>query len=724
MRSVFAAAMLVTAWGWVVSAAAAAPPTIIWGSAPVGPDETALLAGGGFGPACRVEFARLADGSPGGAGPAALPESLGWTTLVPLEADEQCVKFVVPAGGPVGVYACRVRAAGATSAALLLNAPDPWWLQGDGGDAARPGGRLRIFGKCLRLAPDHPPQVALAASGGKIVSLKADEADGYALSVKLPRDLAAAEYTVYVYNGCGGNAAWREAGRITVRAPREWKTAVFNVKDFGPQPGEALLAALRKAEAAGGGIVYLPRGRYPVKDRLVIPPGTVLRGEAMELVNLYWPDLDAPPPDLISGRSFGIESLSIYCQQHRNVIADADQSDGTFVRKVRIRANCYFMLEHAGQEFRGRHGPADHQQCGAAILLRGRNFEVSDCDIYASNCALRIARAKVGLVARNRLLYGGRGYSIENTDRLIFEDNLVAGNNLLAIGNDITTFWTNYCRHIYYAHNRLQQMFGADREMMTLDAGGGAYVGHVAAVEGTRLTLAGDPHFHDYAPRPHSDWQGAAVSILDGTGAGQYRIVTRNAGRDWQVDRPWDIPPDRSSLISIAPFRGRNLFIGNALEDGGAFQLYGAAHDTIVAENKGARMDGFTVWGLNPHGWGHQPSWFCQFLDNEIVEGNGYGGRGAALATITGDESKTFAGPMVRDIIFRRNQCRNNAAINIQGAARDILVERCAVRHAEAGIRVQAAASGVLLRDNCLEDVARPLAGDGIERARIIPSVR
>ena len=40
------------------------------------------------------------------------------------------------------------------------------------------------------------------------------------------------------------------------------------------------------------------------------------------------------------------------------------------------------------------------------------------------------------------------GYRIEATDRLIFEDNLVSGAHLLAIGNDITTFWSNYCRHI------------------------------------------------------------------------------------------------------------------------------------------------------------------------------------------------------------------------------------------------------------------------------------
>ena len=390
------------------------------------------------------------------------------------------------------------------------------------------------------------------------------------------------------------------------------------------------------------------------------------------------------------------------------MVADTAASTRFFLHQVRIRANCFFMIEDVGKDFRKRHGPASHTQCGAAVLLRGKNFEITDCDLYASNKGLQIMKGKTGLVARNQIRYGGRGYNIENTERLIFEDNLVAGNNLLAIGNDLTTFWNNYCRHIYYARNRVQQMFGADREMMTLDAGGGAYFGKLAAVEGTQLTLAADPVFRDYAPKPHTNWTGAVVQILDGKGAGQYRFVTANNGRAWQVDRPWTVAPDASSRISIAPFRGQNLFIGNTFEDGGPFQLYGAAHDSIVAGNKGARMDGFLVWGLNPHGWGQQPSWFCQFLDNEIVEGNGYGHRSASFGTTGGDDPQVYDGPLVRGTIFRRNTCRNNSSFTINGATVDTLVEHCTVRSTEVGIKVGSAAKNVLLRDNTFERVGQP----------------
>jgi hypothetical protein len=679
--------------------AAESAPCIYWASDPVRPDEVVLLMGEGLGAGAAVEMSS-AEGRESA--------SRQWTAVATAQAGRQSVKGIVPADWKQGVYACRVRVGDAVSNELLVNAPDPWWWIGDGGEFATPGGEVRVFGKSLNFGAKG--QVRLRSADGRVIECGA-EADAYALRFSLPGDLEPGQYAMVVHNGLAGEAAWRDAGTLVVRQPDVWMNEVFNIKDFGPRPGEALVGALQKAAENGGGIVFLPRGRYPVKDRLVIPPRTVLRGEGMELVSLYWPDLDNPPPELVSGADFGIESVSLCCQNHKNVIADTPFSQGMFLHKVRVRANCYFMIEDVGKEFRGRHAPASHKQCGAAVLLRGKNFKITDCDFYASNYALRILKAKTGLIARNRMLYGGRGYSIENTERLIFEGNVVSGDNLLAIGNDITTFWTNSCRHIYFARNRLQQMFGADREMMTLDAAGGAYYGRIAAVDGTHLTLAADPVFRDYAPKPHTDWTGAVVQILDGKGAGQYRFVTAHSGREWEVDRPWMVPPDKTSRISIAPFRGRNLFVENSLEDGGAFQLYGAAHDTIVAGNRGARMDGFLVWGLNPHGWGQQPSWGCQFLDNEILEGNGYGHRSATFSTISGDDPKVYDGPLVRGAIFRRNALDNNARIVLGGTTEDAIVEHCDVRNSDLGVDVKPTTRGVLLWGNRFENVVQPVVG-------------
>ena len=682
-------------------------PQIVWASDPVRPGETLVVMGEGFRSNSVVE---LADS----------PEAKTWTTLQPLQATEQSLKALVPKDLKLNTWACRVRHDNVVSAVEWVNEPDIWWLRGDNGNtSATPGGWLRLFGKSLCFGKDA--RAVLQSTGGKMFTLTPQESNGYALHFKIPSDAPAGEYTLRVENGNTGEGNYATIKNLSISTPEAWKQTVFNIKNFGRNPAQAIVAALKMAETNGGGVVYLPRGRYAMQGTLTIPPNTVLRGESMELTSLYWPDLETPPESLVTGTDFGIESLSLYCQNHRHVVRVSNKSQKFLAHRVRVRANCYFMIEDANKPFRGRKGPATHSQCGAAFYLGGRNFEVTDCDIYASKHGVYVINARDGVIARNLIRYGGRGYTIESTERLIFEDNLVEGNNLLAIGNDIATFWRNACTHLYYANNRVRQMYGADREMMTLDAAGGAYIGTLASAQGTTVVLSADPVFKDYAPKPHTNWVGACVQIMDGKGAGQYRIVLAHSGREWQIDRPWTIIPDAKSLVSIAPFRGRNLFINNTFEDGGAFQLYAAAHDSIVAGNKGSRMDGFTVWGLNPHGWGLQPSWYNQFIDNEILEGNGYGHRSASLGTISSDETKLYQGPMIRGTIFRGNALHNNAQIVINGAADDTLIENNTLRNSDNGILVKPLARNTLIRGNVFEHVEQEIKDEGTHTVKREP---
>ena len=682
-------------------------PQIVWASDPVRPGETLVVMGEGFSSNCVVELADRVDAQK-------------WTALQSLQATPQSLKALLPQALKMDTWACRVRDGGTVSAVEWVNEPEIWWWRGDSGNAsATPGGWLRVFGKNLCFSKEA--RAVLQAAGGKAFTLTPQGTSNYAATFKLPADVPAGAYTLRVANGTPGAGGCAKIENLVIHTPEAWKQTVYNIKDFGRNPAQAIIAALKMAETNGGGIVYLPRGRYAMQGALTIPSNTILRGEAMALTSLYWPDLETPPDALVTGVDFGIESLSLYCQNHRHVVRVSNKSQRFFANRVRIRANCYFMIEEASKPFRGRQGPATHSLCGAAFHLGGSNFEVTDCDIYASKYGVYVINARDGVIARNLIRYGGRGYTIESTERLIFEDNLVEGNNLLSIGNDIATFWKNACMHLYYANNRVRQMYGADREMMTLDAAGGAYIGTLASALGSTVVLAADPVFKDYAPKPHTNWVGACIQIMEGKGAGQYRIVQAHSGREWQIDRPWKIVPDAKSLISIAPFRGRNLFINNTFEDGGPFQLYAASHESIVAGNKGSRMDGFTVWGLNPHGWGLQPSWYNQFIDNEVLEGNGYGHRSATLGTISSDETKLYQGPMIRCTIFRGNILQNNAQIVINGATDDTLIENNTLRNSDTGIFVKPSARNTLIRGNGFEHVEQQIKDEGMQTLKMEP---
>jgi hypothetical protein len=131
------------------------------------------------------------------------------------------------------VWACRVRQGGAVSAPVILNAPAPWWWNGDGGEFASPGGWLRVFGKSPSFGGES--RALLRTSDGRSISLAARAGSGYALSVPLSADIPAGDYTLSIHNGLGGDASWRSAGTVAAEAGvdlRQPYIGPYNLGDF------------------------------------------------------------------------------------------------------------------------------------------------------------------------------------------------------------------------------------------------------------------------------------------------------------------------------------------------------------------------------------------------------------------------------------------------------------------------------------------------------------
>ena len=277
----------------------------------------------------------------------------------------------------------------------------------------------------------------------------------------------------------------------------------------------------------------------------------------------------------------------------------------------------------------------------------------------------------------------------------------------MSTGGGFANYSTRSSQNIYYAHNRMSLAHGWDREIMTTDAGGGAYFGKVKNVERTKMVLDQLPE--KFGKKLRQDWRGSAVFILAGKGAGQYRRLVKYDGDQIEVDRPWQVEPDRDSLVSITMFHGHYLLVGNEFTDCGAMQFYGTSIDCIVARNRGTRMQGFRDLGL----WyyAYQPSWYCQFLDNEILEGNYYHWSEAAdsVLEIFGARRQPYDGPLNIGAVLRGNQLHGQSYIRVSGTCRDVLVEGNRVAHANRGIFVSRDAARVLVKDNTFEDVAQPV---------------
>ncbi|MFZ4778371.1 MAG: glycosyl hydrolase family 28-related protein, partial [Terrimicrobiaceae bacterium] len=409
-------------------------PVIYWQSDPVMPDETVVLAGADFDAGCVVELS-VVDG--------ATDIEQGWTAVAPLQWSELSLKAVVPAGWAKGVYACRVRKGGSISKTVFLNAPDVWWKQGEGGvDSAISGSWLRVFGKCLDV--DGGARVRLV--GGP--ELELEERGGFALRAKLPSNLPAATYQVEVSNGSGGEDGWRSAGALAVAAAVPDTRPVFNVVDYGADPtgmkdcSMAFDAAIVYSHGQGGGIIFVPRGRYRIDgimrpgifmadSPLVLPENVSLRGEGAGLTSLWWPTREKPLSSLIECRSHSsVEDLAIYSQGPMNLVIIGDSQ--VTLKNLVIRANPYYMTTGPGGSHHGNRTP---DKPGAqAISLVGENNRILGCDILCSSTVLDI-RGGRGTVVSGNTIRGNGTHALNYCSEMIYENNHFEGSLMAGGGN-------------------------------------------------------------------------------------------------------------------------------------------------------------------------------------------------------------------------------------------------------------------------------------------------
>ena len=718
----------------LVAGVAHCAPCIFWASDPIAPGETALLAGGGFGDSPKVEIKRLPDGPAGQPATAPLGWSGGGQAVPAIQPGDTAVKFTLPAALKPGLFAVRVTGPEG-SVTQLLNGPALWWAQGDLGLAASPGGKLRLFGKNLRWKDGSKPTVVLARTGGGPADSRPLQAtgDAYALTCALPATLAPGSYQVSVHGGLGGSVGWSAALPVTIEQRPVWPARVFSVRDQGAagdgttDDTAAIQAALDAAGQAGGGVVLFPRGRYQVRQTLTIPRCTVLRGEGEDLVNIFWPDMDTPPPALLQGtNSFGLEQLTLYCSNYRTFLAaDTTGPDAgdVFIRQVRIRANVFRgHMKPEEVDRRWREGMKVGFGGGYWLFrLGGRNISITDCDLYSASCIYSLTAPRGAVIERN-ILGAGRwgGSGIFGGEGIILADNKYVGMDLMSWGAAGGLGYGNLS-HLYLARNSFVMEHGGDRESITSDASGGLYYGPIASCAGTTLTLP------EAIKTPDQRWIGSGVFILSGRGRGQWRRAVGYDGDKIELDRPWDIAPDNTSIVTVVWLLRQWLLLDNSFSDVGiSIQLYGSALEHICAGNTTARSAGYHNFGMNYHGL--QPSWYIQWLGNEITEGNAYSA-GHDNYMLSGDahlgvfalpKSPDVPDPLTYACIVRHNRLLNNAHIAVGGTdpynpayakpvVQEVVVEQNDISDSQIGVFVRRAASGIFLRDNRCTRVVEPV---------------
>jgi len=695
-------------------------PVILWVSDPVRPGEVVMATGADFGDSPQVELSWLTDNKPGqpSEGNPSIQKS---EVLKPLQVTTTSVKFLIPATWKEGVYTFQVSSGGGSSKKKMVNDPDPWWQQGDWGKEASPGGWLRIFGKCLSL--NGKATVSLQGKD-HTYSLIPSGQDMYSLNLTLPENIVDGEYETWVHNGCGGSAGWKQVGIVKIKSHSPlWKPDTFDIRNFGAacndgfDDGYAIQSALDAADRNGGGIVFIPRGRFQVNTTLMIPRFVLLSGESADLSQLYWRDRRIPLDALILGtNSFGIEDLTIIAGNHlagivsdpgtagRNPRAVPGQGN-VFLRRLHMRLNRFERVEESEIFKRlkaDKFQSVDRNLC--AILIDGENIQVTDCEIYSSQSPFRF-NGNNAIFRNNHCFEGGISAFISGKN-IIFEDNCVEG-GILSRGLG------QYVReNLYYARNRIGNFSTADAEIFTSDQFSYSSVGFISAA-GTKIILDQVPDWEKLTG-PH--WGGNEtfelyLFITRGRGMGQSRRIKSYQGREVELDRPWDIPPDNTSSILLSGCHMHNLLIGNEFHDGSIVQCWFMGVEWILAGNKITRGGGMQQVSRDDAGW------YFQFIGNEILTGSGT--RGPWNERPPRYSHLNVNGTGSRSAVFRRNVLHNNSRITI-GAWRwdgpspsivgnDIVIDHNFFKDADEGISLPPRSNGILLWKNHFERIKEPV---------------
>jgi hypothetical protein len=469
------------------------------------------------------------------------------------------------------------------SKAWPVRAAQPWFVYPEKANA---GQQIRIFGRNIvaKMVAIKPK------SGGDPIFI--DQLQGgrnaiYEAAVTLPNDLKPGDYSVYVHNGTCGTAGWGGPIDLTIQAKRKPSINVLNVKSYGAKGNgidddtEAIRSALVKAGASGGGIVYVPTGRYAISKTLWVPSGVTLKGDGMHSSTLCVTD-DRPmtydmPADILAKVPYWLNRSStqnnaapmVWMWDNTDVTdLGFDDGPGVLYAVFAMHDNCHIIRC-------SMHCPATISY--AAIVEFGSyGFTMKDCDIEAGAGALFMVHGphEQAYVGGNKVRCTRPGMEnnifIRSFDRSIVENNFAsdADRNFVSQAGHASGYHSILLGNTWY--NNIPRRHNSGENMY--ESGNSFWHGKIASATANTITVPNTPFergpFVDTKAKEeaYATMNETFVLIVDGKGLGQYRKVVSYTPSTLTLEKPWDIVPDSSTYITIGRAFVETLWVDNTEE--------------------------------------------------------------------------------------------------------------------------------------------------------------
>lgn len=589
--------------------------------------------------------------------------------------DGSYISAVVPEDYPNGIYAARVKTKTGISKPYIVNKARCQWISDD---VISAGNEIKVIGRNFYGAEfgyNASAKVRLK-KGSVSYDVKIKSTSAYAISFTVGENVPDGEYAVSVSNDgifwntldSGQTVKVKRAVSDPMKLGVAWAdefcyNRVFNVKAYGANgeddvdDTEAIQNAINAAYESGGGIVYMPSGKY-IFTQLVMKNGVILKGDGMQKSYLLfdsagktravldkWTAIYSDKTDGRNGRQgfyrftlglkegLGAENFPVY-------MAFLGESDKRTKMPERIAE--YIFLK----EFEVNYTKEIPEKLGLGAFAAGlkSHFYVDGCKFFGHNANITDTYINSYLILTNNEFDTNVGKEYFYSEYNICENNKTIRRHNTEDNTDYGTQGIYIRGKSYLTKNTIintgnksgdGEGIGAETYM-----GGTFMFGKVCSAEGTSITLnpevgsdgklcGGDYNNEewDFSPQTVTEWY---IVITDGKGVGQYRKIV---GSDKEtstvvIDKEWDIVPDSGSKFTVVtPLDQITIDDNTFYNASNSILLYGPAIDCIVANNKMYDSYGISTYVFDTRkengSSDMQPGYFIRYEDN-LVDGVGW----------------------------------------------------------------------------------------------------
>lgn len=644
--------------------------TIFWTSDETVPGQSVLITGAFTASPKTVRLAFIP------------PASSDWQALVQAsnivvpvrQQSSSAIYFTVPGTMPAGIYGFEIDDPTAPPVLGLANSPSIDWAIGGPNTVSQSmalqhriydcgveaGGVLHIFGKNY-LPTD---QVSLIDSNGVATPLEVTEQEASTISVAIPPTLQPGQYTVLL----GEGSAPATSTQVPISVYPAFTSQVTEV-DCGGLTGDdhtdnspALQACLDShAPAAGSsGLAYIkiPAGSFDLNEPIYVRSHEVLVGTRDTASQLICQPSGAPPSFWLELPQFsGVVNLSISGPADPYIIRTASDNGNP------ASSGHIFLLGDRIEATKDLTGGGEQ-----AVFLTGPDIQIYNSQfINNSFLGLVLSYGDGAIISGNEFIINNGWMLIGDSQNVEFAHNTVhtiggSGTPVPSSGLSVSRANNQYgasalSQNIYVGHNQFEDLGASNQQILLNDGNGGSYYGPIESVTDTSVVLA-DP--------PAWNWMGTSnprasmISVVSGTGVGEYSLIADYSGRTIKLLWPWKVLPDHTSIVAITQYDRNMTWVHNTFSNTlGVSILLSDAVGSVVEDNLLTNSgSGILISAFGEYGG---PAGYAPVIDTDVLRNTIQPGQGTLIqpsvdTNVAGIGILDMPGVLLSGLLVRGNQ--------------------------------------------------------------------